>query len=624
MTTWFLDSIDITGGFLAGLSLKLPHGLICVIGPRGSGKSTLAEALRHAFGSSNSSSKALVQANLGDAIVTARTAPSDKEGVAYLVRRALRQPPVLSTLDGAPVQGIDLERGTFLPLDVYSSNEIESIAEQSLGDRRRSLLDELRSQELMQIQIALQNQRRALDANRDAIRSTRDQISSFGEQIETLADAPARLQALPPAPTDNSHGELTRATRQRQLNDREYEAVTKAKASLAASLKKIEQLLDGLEPVSELLTLTSTSRNTSLLTEARDVLRNLTQSMRSPLAEMQAAVNVAAEALDEVHSRLQRVHSDQRAEAARLEDQNLNSARAVQIRSTAERAVAQLKELHDQRAAAQEHLQILVDARRELRGVYLLERENISRLREEVAGNLQHEAGEKVRIRVLRNADNLAYQNALSTSLQGARVKNHEQILGNLLRLHPEDLAQLIHDQDFVEFETQTGLSGDRGRKIFDAFREKLDPMELELIPTEDQISIELNVGSAQEPSFKDASTLSRGQKCTALLPLLLARRETPLVVDQPEDNLDNHFIYETVVDTIRRLKGRRQMIFVTHNANIPVLAEADLVIVMDSDGRLGFVRKQGTLDSCRDEIIDLLEGGRKAFELRRQRYGSE
>jgi ABC-type bacteriocin/lantibiotic exporter with double-glycine peptidase domain len=102
---------------------------------------------------------------------------------------------------------------------------------------------------------------------------------------------------------------------------------------------------------------------------------------------------------------------------------------------------------------------------------------------------------------------------------------------------------------------------------------------------------------------------------------LLLARRDTPLIIDQPEDNLDNHFIYETVVETIRRLKGRRQMVFITHNANIPVLAEADLVIVLNSDGKTGFVEQTGTLDECRDQIIDLLEGGQEAFELRRQRY---
>jgi ABC-type bacteriocin/lantibiotic exporter with double-glycine peptidase domain len=94
-------------------------------------------------------------------------------------------------------------------------------------------------------------------------------------------------------------------------------------------------------------------------------------------------------------------------------------------------------------------------------------------------------------------------------------------------------------------------------------------------------------------------SRLERGQKCTVLLPILLARRNNPLIIDQPEDNLDNHFIYETVVNSIQRLKGRRQMIFIAHNANIPVVAEADMVIVLNSDGEKGYVEKSGSVDRC-------------------------
>ena len=70
-------------------------------------------------------------------------------------------------------------------------------------------------------------------------------------------------------------------------------------------------------------------------------------------------------------------------------------------------------------------------------------------------------------------------------------------------------------------------------------------------------------------------------------------------------------------------MKKRRQMIFITHNANIPVLAEAELVLVMTSDGRVGSIERRGTVDECREQIIDLLEGGRRAFELRSKRYAA-
>ena len=77
------------------------------------------------------------------------------------------------------------------------------------------------------------------------------------------------------------------------------------------------------------------------------------------------------------------------------------------------------------------------------------------------------------------------------------------------------------------------------------------------------------------------------------------------------------------VVNAVQRLKKRRQMIFITHNANLPVLAEAELVLVMNSDGRVGGIEKCGTVDECREQIIDLLEGGREAFELRSKRYAA-
>jgi ATPase subunit of ABC transporter with duplicated ATPase domains len=244
-------------------------------------------------------------------------------------------------------------------------------------------------------------------------------------------------------------------------------------------------------------------------------------------------------------------------------------------------------------------------------------------MRDEVASELQHEAGERVRIRIMRNADHMSYQQMLAEGLKGARVRNQNEILATLMQLRPEQLAQLIQSNDLDSFEDSTHLGSERSRKILDAFRESVDPLDLEITAIEDRIAIELNIATQGQPHFKDASDLSRGQKCTALLPILLARRDNPLIIDQPEDNLDNHFIFETVVNAVQRMKKRRQMIFITHNANIPVLAEAELVLVMNSDGRVGAIEKRGTVDECREQIIDLLEGGREAFALRSRRYAA-
>jgi ABC-type glutathione transport system ATPase component len=283
-----------------------------------------------------------------------------------------------------------------------------------------------------------------------------------------------------------------------------------------------------------------------------------------------------------------------------------------------------LEELARQRSEAEEELRKLLARRKTLKIEHVLTRERISGVREEVARRLQQQAGEKVRIRVQRNADALQYQEKLTAALKGSNLRNQGDIISALTKVRPEDLAKIISDNDAEELETQTALGRERGRKILEALKLSEDPLKLEVVGTDDKVCIELNVSTGGDANFKDASELSRGQKCTALLPILLARQGTPLVIDQPEDNLDNHFIYETVVGTILRLKERRQMIFITHNANIPVLGGADLVLVMNSDGRRGFVQKTGSVDECRTEIIDLLEGGEEAFELRRRRYGRE
>jgi DNA repair exonuclease SbcCD ATPase subunit len=361
-----------------------------------------------------------------------------------------------------------------------------------------------------------------------------------------------------------------------------------------------------------------------------DILRRYDNLLAASLGTVEGHVSAigdqirrAQTAVAEARQSIAPAQASHASELARLTALNQAASEHARERATLEQQVAKLQGLEEQRLELKAELNTLLERRKSLKGTHILTRDQIATLREEVASELQREAGEQVRIRIMRNADHLAYQQMLVDGLRGARVRSHDEIITKLMQLRPEQLAQLIQTNDFDSFEELTGFGIERSRKIMDAFRESVDPLALEVIAIEDRVGIELNVSSAGPPKFRDASDLSRGQKCTALLPILLARRDSPLIIDQPEDNLDNHFIFETVVNAVQRLKTRRQMIFITHNANIPVLAEADLVLVMNSDGRVGFVEKSGTVDECREQIIDLLEGGREAFELRSKRYGT-
>src|ERR1700746_720596 len=203
---WVIEKIEISGGFLPGLSATIPQGLTCIIGPRGSGKSTLVEAVRFALCGISAAPKHcadLIQANLAGGALVTIAALADGSN-RYTIKRGLKQSPVLLTADGRAINAVDLDRGTFLPVDAYSSLEIEAIADEVLGDKRRSLLDELCSERMRTIHLSLAESARALDANADGVRAAQRTIEDLTEQAEELGDVRARFSALAPSDREPS------------------------------------------------------------------------------------------------------------------------------------------------------------------------------------------------------------------------------------------------------------------------------------------------------------------------------------------------------------------------------------------------------------------------------------
>ena len=125
---------------------------------------------------------------------------------------------------------------------------------------------------------------------------------------------------------------------------------------------------------------------------------------------------------------------------------------------------------------------------------------------------------------------------------------------------------------------------------------------------------------NAREDNYRDISKGSSGQKASAILAFLLSYGDCPLILDQPEDDLDNALIYDLAVRQILENKPRRQMIFVTHNPNIVVNGDAELVTVLGlSKGQIEVERSGGLADiEIRNAICSIMEGGAEAF---RQRY---
>jgi len=163
------------------------------------------------------------------------------------------------------------------------------------------------------------------------------------------------------------------------------------------------------------------------------------------------------------------------------------------------------------------------------------------------------------------------------------------------------------------------GLTRNFNNALLRKDRIYLDKME-QFLPED---LVEARVRSA-DGVFKPITQGSVGQRSTAILSLLLSAGDQPLNIDQPEDDLDNQYIYEVVVDLLRKRKFSRQIIIATHNANIPVNGDAELIIALDVDKRLGLLRGHGSIDreSIKDQVSRIMEGSAEAFRLRKERYG--
>lgn len=144
---------------------------------------------------------------------------------------------------------------------------------------------------------------------------------------------------------------------------------------------------------------------------------------------------------------------------------------------------------------------------------------------------------------------------------------------------------------------------------------------EIELLLPEDEIEIQYKPTSSS--AFKSLSTASAGQKTTAVLTFILSYGKVPLILDQPEDDLDNRLVYELIVDRLKQAKEYRQLIVVTHNANVPVNGDAEYIVSMDTDSKTLKVLHTGTVEqvAIKKEICDVMEGGEQAFEMRSKRY---
>ena len=603
--------LEVEEGFLDGLDLSFQPGLNVLIGSRGTGKSSIVELIGWVLGLSSFSEHSQarrhehVAAILGSGQVSATL--QINETTFTVARAASDDIPRVS-------RQLNFEE----PL-VLSQNEIELLGLQASG--RLRLIDGFRSDSTAANEISVLAE----------LGSLTSQIASItAELVEVEAEAPeleSVTQALDDARAEQAtFDESLAGLAQEQERLAELSQSLAEGAGLGETLKSwSDAIRSWAERIGSAIRATPVSPNEPAVTERTAQVAAQISDARTLLERAQ---ELAASAQGAVESLLS--ESAQRSIAA--EDESRQLRRTLDGMSegagAAARKVAELEARIVQVRRMRQHATELDQQRQGLvknRDSYLALLEEIRsariQARTQVVSELNDQFGPTIRFRLDALGDVSEYAARIAGSLRGSGV-HYNSLAPQLARdLSPAELIRLAECFDVEGMAAAEGLTADRSARIIAALNEG----GLEGIATT-RIDDLVEVSLLDETEYKSSAEMSTGQRCTAVLPVLLRHDDRLVVIDQPEDNLDNAYIVDTVVKAMCTRRPGSQLICATHNPNIPVLAEAAQIIQMGSDGRRGFVARQGRLSesSIVRAIVDLMEGGREAFERRSRFYGGD
>ena len=592
----WLKSITVTGraSFFGvpddrSTRFDLSPDLTCIIGGSMTGKSTLLDGLRVYVGAS------LPQDDAVRAQVEARGRERFLGG----------SPAVLLECPGSDATSPLHEQW---PAVFHTQNELQRIAQ----DREaiEDILSRLEASEMDEIT----NRKTRLEA---LDRELRGAVQRLAKLDEDLADSDQAFDRCRKAATDlaafSDAGieDLHRASR----DFREWQDTANASNQLAVDMSRVLQTAKSLEmpdvgdALSNILQTVGVVETAHEFSERWRRIRTKLQAVSEALAEANAVTGKTVAALEHhqqaIRTDVERKLSERGLAAAKIKEFQVLSGHASLLTSYE----AALKQTWDRLKAGEKAFRTLIDDRQDLMNQ---QRAAFDRVIETV----QSEFGGWIAARRIDHGHRQPLDRFLK-SLNQRGVTRWWNDLADEKRPAPQELLEALN-------EDQMGPVG-MSPAVQTSFREAMSQSrrrELAAIRCPDRYVLELRMDDGSHRRLDD---LSGGQRVGVLLSLLLETKdERPLVIDQPEDELDNRFLFDTVLPALKRLKGRRQIIVATHNANIVVNGDADQVIQLEATSDRGRVAEAGAIEdpAVRDAIVRTVDGGDDAFRLRRLKYG--
>ena len=221
----------------------------------------------------------------------------------------------------------------------------------------------------------------------------------------------------------------------------------------------------------------------------------------------------------------------------------------------------------------------------------------------------------------LSGRDTSLFFDTVDGPLHGSGMQHREdQISLACESFAPAELVAIIRAASIDQL-TEIGITENNASRMMKPLTEdvlyRIERVDVPPLPS-------IRIKREGQSDYTDLSSLSVGEKCSAILSIALLSKGKPLVIDQPEDDLDHAFIINSIVEGIRTAKPGRQIVAATHNPNIPVLGDAEMVfrVARKAGDDVCHIRNSGGLELPQVTAeVQSLEGGADAFERRRQRY---
>lgn len=597
----YIKSVEFIGGKMNKQKLKLSPELNSLIGIRGSGKSSIIEAIRYTLDISPSESdrkyKTSIVENLlgsgGQVIIEVK----DNYDRSYKIKRILGEiPHVLDEND----QEIGVTINSILQTPLYFGQKDLSYTNSGF---ELDLLDKLVGKKTKSFQKRLIEMNEELINKISELFKLNDQVNTLPSLRKNLTDIKHKINIFEEKGVSEKLSKQVNFQKDERMIFNVNKLINEFKNEIkdllqSSNIKELEELSEfHSEEVKELFEKVSTEI---------DNVTELKKEINKIFLKTESSSKLVFEYLTEIQETIKSLE-DEFAEIKReINIPNLNPDDFAKFKDEEDKLLFSIKQIEQEerrKASLETQIRETLNKRNEL----LLE--EFSVYGNEIKTINENQNALELSIDFKGNKD--IFLTNLIESFKGSTI--NRSTYKNICEEH-SDFASLIIDIILDESKVTSNLVTETQlEKLKKKIKENYS--ELLKIRTPNHIEIKYHGKSLARHSI--------GQRASALVLFILSQKENNLImIDQPEDDLDNQVIYNEIITKVKERKPEVQFIFATHNANIPVLGDSEQVIAVSYDENQINV-ETGSIDNkdIQNKVVDIMEGGKEAFNKRTQIY---